>query len=1037
MLKTFISRPVFTCMLMAAVVVFGLVSFPRIGVDQLPNIDIPVVTVTTLLPGADPESMEKNVSKPLEDALSSLNGVDELKSISLDSVSQLIVFFKLETNLDTAAQDVRDRIQSALRNLPKDVEMPVVEKIDLDSAPILMLSLTGPLPIEALTRAAEDILKPALEAQVGVGSVDVVGGRKREIQLVVEPQSLRGHGLSIGNLSQALAAQSVDIPGGRAMQEGKEFVVRLAAEAQSVEEIGNIIISSPGGTPVRVRDVAAVIDGAQEARGLARSDFGAAIALNVRKQSGANTVQVAEAVKASLENMNAQLPEGLVVKTIIDNSTFIRSSILAVQEDMLLGGILAVLVVLIFLRNARSTLVAAISLPVSVIGTFAVMALLGFTFNIITMLALTLSIGLVIDDAIVVIENIVRHLEQGKPPMQAALEGVRQIALAVFAVTLAIVAVFIPVAFMDGIAGQFFYQFGVTVAVAVLISYAVSMTLAPMLSGRVLKEVSHATPNRVSVWLEQSFLRLESFYKKILAKVLAHRGLVMCGAIGVLALTLGLASLLKISFIPKNDTSSLTVAVELPQGSTLEDTEKELALIAEHVRKMPGVVETFATAGGGTLEEVHKGELIVNLLPVKQRALSQETFKIQLRESLPTPRPGVRLSIQDGAAASSGMRAREVEYALRGSEFATLVSAAEAGLLQMQKNPGFTDVDMNYRAGKPQYNVQINRERAAQLGVVAGQVGAMLRSYLGRDAFMSFREGGESYDVKLRLADATLSSKEALGQLTILSSSGQLVELRNIADIVPAEGPAQINRLNKQREITLFANIAQGYSLGEGMAYLAEHVEAKLPEGVSAGFAGTSKEMGKTLNAFAMALILGVVLLYMILAAQFESLIHPFTIMLALPFALIGGVTALLVTGQALSMFALIGVIMLMGVVVKNGILLVEFTLQLREEGKNAHEALLEAAPIRMRPILMTSIAMIAGMVPMLLAQGDGAAMRMPMALVVIGGLISSTVLTLLIVPVVYSLIDGFMSKLKNKVRKKASSKAPTTNVATPEALAS
>jgi len=1034
MLKTFIQRPVFTSILTAAVVVFGLVAFPKIGVDQMPDVDMPVVTVTTLLPGADPESMEKNVSKPLEDALASLNGVDELKSISLESVSQVVVSFKLETKLDTAAQDVRDRVQSALRHLPKDVDMPVVEKFDLGSAPILTLSLTGPLPIADLTRTAEELIQPALETQVGVGSVDIVGGRKREIQLVVDPQSLRGHGLAIGHLSQALAAQSVEIPGGRALHDGKEFVVRLVAEAQSVDEIENMVLASPGGVPVRVREVAAVIDGAQEARGSARADSGAAIALNVRKQSGANTVQVAKSVKASLEEINALLPEGVVIRAINDNSTFIRSSINAVQEDMLIGALLAVLVVLLFLRNPQSTLVAAIALPVSVIGTFAVMALLGFTFNIVTMLALTLSIGLLIDDAIVVIENIVRHLEQGKPPMQAALEGTKQIAVAVFSLTLAIVAIFVPVAFMEGMVGQFFYQFGVTVAVAVLISYAISMTLTPMLSGRVLKEAGHSSPGRVSAWLERRLVALETWYRNMLAKMLSHRGLVMVFALGILALTLGLASFLNLSFIPKNDTSAVKVAVELPLGSRLEDTERELSLVAAHLRTMPEVLETFSTAGGGSREEVHKGEVLVNLLPVKQRAFSQEAFKTQLRQTLPTPRPGVSRSIQDGNSSGPG---RDVEYTLRGSDFTTLVAAAEAGLLQMKNNPGFADPDMNYRAGKPQYSVQINRERAAQLGISAGQVGTMLRSYLGRDAFMSYREGGESYDVKLFLADATLSSKEALEQLTILSSTGQLVELRNIADIVAGEGPSQINRLNKQREITLFADMAQGYSLGEGMAYLRENVETKLPAGVRAGFAGSSKEMGKTLAAFARALLLGIALLYMVLAAQFESLVHPFTIMLSLPFALIGAISALLLTGQTLSMFALIGVILLMGLVVKNGILLVEFTLQIREQGKNIHEALLEAAPIRMRPILMTSIAMVAGMVPLLLAQGDGAAMRMPMAIVVIGGLISSTVLTLVVVPVVCSLLDGLASHSKHKKRQKVLSETPTPSVAAPEALAS
>ncbi|KFE71971.1 efflux RND transporter permease subunit [Hyalangium minutum] len=1014
MLETFIKRPVFTIMLMAAVVVFGLYAYPRIGVDQYPNVDIPVVTVTTLLPGADPESIEKNVSDPLEEALNTINGVDELNSINLENISQVTIAFKLGTNVDVAAQDVRDRVQATLRSLPNDIDTPVVEKFDIGSAPILTLSLSGSLPIDELTRVAEDVVKPSLQSQPGVGSIGVVGGRKREIQLVVDPQRLRGYGLAIGDVSQALQAQSVDLPGGRATQGGRERIVRLTAEARSVSEIGDIILASPKGTPVRVRDVAAVVDGAQEARGSARSDTGAAIALVVRKQSGSNTVQVAELVKESLAELNTQLPQGVTVSTISDNSTSIRASIHAVQEDMLVGGVLAVLIVLVFLRNLRSTLVSAIALPVSVVGTFAVMALLGFTFNIITMLALTLSIGLLIDDAIVVIENIVRHLEEGKTPIQAALEGTRQIAIAVFAVTLAIVAVFIPVAFMEGMIGQFFYQFGVTVAVAVLISYAVSMTLTPMLSSRLLKGHGHGAPsNRVSAAIERVLVGMENGYRRILGAVLNRRGLAMAAAVGVLVLTLGLARFLKFTFIPAADNGSVRVTLELPVGSTLEDTERELGIVAQQVRTLEGVKETFSTAGGGALEEVHKGEVMVNLVPRKERSFDQEAFKVRLRDTL-AQRPGVLMSVQDVSGVGGGGRTQQVQYVLRGTDWSQVVTSSEKLLAAMKSNPGLTDIDTTYRSGKPQYDVRIDRERAAQLGVPAAQVGASLRAYLGRDEFMTYREGGETYDVKLRLPDATLASQEALGQLTVRTSSGQLVELRNVANITPSEGPVQIDRLNQQRQITLLANLAPGYTLGEAMGYLTAQAQQELPQGVTGGFSGNAKEMGKTVAAFATALGLGILLLYMILAAQFESYIHPFTIMLSLPFAIIGAIGALLLSGNAMSMIALIGVIMLMGLVVKNGILLVDFTQQLREAGKSARDALLEAAPVRLRPILMTTIAMVAGMVPVALARGDGAETRVPMALVIIGGLITSTVLTLVVVPVVYSLLDGLASRKRH-----------------------
>ncbi|MCP3098248.1 efflux RND transporter permease subunit [Myxococcus sp. K15C18031901] len=1016
MLQTFIKHSVFTVMLMAAVVVFGLYAYPRIGVDQYPNVDIPVVTVTTLLPGADPESIEKNVTDPLEEALNTINGVDELNSINLENVSQVTLSFKLGTDVDVAAQDVRDRVQATLRSLPDDIETPVVEKFDIGAAPILTLSLSGALPIEELTRVAEDVVKPSLQSQPGVGSITVVGGQEREIQLVVDPQRLRGYGLAIGDVSQSLQAQSVDLPGGRATQGGRERVVRLTAEARSVDEIGNIILASPNGTPVRVRDVAAVVDGAQEARGAARSDTGAAVALVVRKQSGANTVQVAESVKESLSELNASLPQGVTVSTISDNSTTIRASIHAVQEDLLLGGVLSVLIVFLFLRDPRSTLVSAIALPVSVVGTFAVMALLGFTFNIITMLALTLSIGLLIDDAIVVIENIVRHLEEGKTPMQAALEGTRQIVVAVLAVTLAIVAVFVPVAFMEGMIGQFFYQFGITVAVAVLISYAVSMTLTPMLSSRLLKSHGHGPKNRVSAAIERALVAMENGYRRVLDGVLRHRGLTVAAAVGVLLLTLGMAKFLKFTFIPPSDNSAVRVTLELPVGSTLEDTEREMAQVAAQARTLEGVKETFSTAGGGTLEEVHKGEVQVNLVPRKERSFDQETFKVRLREAL-GQHPGVLLSVQDTSSTGGGGRTQQVQYVLQGSDWDQVVTSSEKLLTAMRSNPGFTDIDSTFRSGKPQFDVRVDRERAAQVGVPAAQVGTALRAYLGRDEFMKYREGGETYDVKLRLPDATLASEEALGQLTVRTSNGQLVELRSVADIVPSEGPVQIDRQNQRRQITLLANLAPGYTLGEGMGYLTAQAQQDLPKGVVGTFSGNAKEMGKTASAFGMALGLGILLLYMILASQFGSYIHPFTIMLSLPFAFIGAIAALLLSGHALSMIALIGVIMLMGLVVKNGILLVDFTQQLRDAGKSARDALLQAAPVRLRPILMTTIAMVAGMVPVALAQGDGAETRVPMALVIIGGLVSSTVLTLVVVPVVYSLLDGLSARFQRRAK--------------------
>src|SRR5512142_280876 len=558
-IRTFITRPVFTGMLTLVVLVFGLVAYPRIGVDQFPDIDFPIVTVTTVLPGADPEAIEKTVTDPLEEALNTLPGLDTLRSLNVDNVSQIIVRFDLERNVDVAAQDVRDKVQATLSKLPREVQSPVVQKFDIGAIPVATLAFSAPVPVERLTKLAEDVVKPSLQQIQGVGSVNIVGGRRREITVVIDPSLAKGYGLAPSDVAAAIRGQSIDVPGGRTLEPGVERTVKLAGEARSVEALRAIVIASPGGVPVRLGQVADVMDGPAEARGSAARSGKAALGLVVQKQSGSNTVKVAEAVKEALGKIERQLPQGSRMSVVVDGSKFIRSSIDAVQEDMLLGGILAVLVVLIFLRNYRSTLVSAVALPTAIVGTFAVMRALGFTFNVITMLALTLSIGLLIDDAIVVIENIVRHVEEGETPWEAARKATSEIALAVLAVTLSVVAVFVPVAFMEGIMGRFLYQFGVTVAVAVLISYLVSMTLTPMLSARVIKE--HQAHGRVFQAIERVLSGVEAIYRRALACVLDHRGLTVAAAIVVLGMTCGSATRLKFTFLPQQDMSMVKVTL--------------------------------------------------------------------------------------------------------------------------------------------------------------------------------------------------------------------------------------------------------------------------------------------------------------------------------------------------------------------------------------------------------------------------------------------------------------------------------------------
>jgi HAE1 family hydrophobic/amphiphilic exporter-1 len=636
------------------------------------------------------------------------------------------------------------------------------------------------------------------------------------------------------------------------------------------------------------------------------------------------------------------------------------------------------------------------------------MQALHFTFNIVTMLALTLSIGLLIDDAIVVIENIVRHLEHGKKPLQAAQDGTGEIALAVLAVTLAVVAVFVPVAFMEGIMGRFFFQFGVTVAVAVLISYLVSMTLTPMLSARILKE--HQGHGALSRAIERVLVFIETRYRAILAWMLSHRAITVGGAVAVLVGTVFMAGLLKFTFIPQQDMSLVKVTLELPSGTPLRETQRTLDDLVRQLRAVPGVTNAFSVAGAGAQEEVNKGEITVNLVPLADRSYGQQDFKQYLRRAMRVS-PAATLGVQDwSAVAGGGNRAQPVQFNLRGTNWDDLLAAVEKTKARMKTQPGFVDVDTTFRAGKPQLDVALDRERAAAVGVPAAALGQALRALMGGDKVTDFHQGGDTYDIKVKLPEDVLSDPSALGAISVRSASGQLVELRSIATVKASSGPSQIDHQAQMRQVTILADL-RNYSLGEAMGFLGKFAKEELPKTVTTDFDGQGRELGTAGKAFGLALILGVVLVYIILAAQFESLVHPFTIMMSLPFAVIGGIAGLLIARQYMSMMAMIGFIMLMGLVTKNGILLVEFTNQLKHAGKATRDALLEAGQVRLRPILMTTVAMIAGMIPVALARGDGAETRVPMAVAIIGGLITSTALTLGIVPVVYSLLDDLRSR--------------------------
>ncbi len=1003
-----IRRPVLATVMVSALLVFGLVAYPRIGVDLMPDVDFPFVTITAIYPGASPETVESKVVDKIEEAVNTVNGIKMLKSSSMENVGFVIVQFELERKADEAIQDVRDKVSGILRDLPSDLDPPVIAKFDINAMPILDLAISGPMATRDLTRIADKQIKQHLQTIPGVGEVLLVGGQDREIHVWIDPARLASHYLSVTDVMQALAIQNIEIPGGRLDVGQDEFVVKTRGQVKDAQELGDVIITAALGAPVRIRDVARVEDGAEERRSHSAIDGVSAVALRISKQSGANTVEVAEAVKAEVERLRSQLPEGVSISMPRDNSKFIAEAIGDVRFDLVFGAALAVLIVFAFLRDWRATFISALALPTSVIATFGFMKWLGFTFNQLTMLALSLSIGILIDDAIVVIEAIHRHMEKGKSAMQAAHDATKEIGLAVMATTASILAVFVPVATMKGIIGRFFYQFGVTVAFAVAVSLFVAFTLTPMLSARLLKP--HAGADwRVARWIGRALDAVDHAYQVLLGAALRHRVVTLTAAVVTLALTLLLVPLLKIEFFPQMDQGQLRVAVEMPAGRGLEATTRYVEDLAAQVREVPGVRETFATVGGGARGEVNKGEVLVNLVPRKERAFTQDHAISYIRNML-LDRKDALIAVEQASEMMGGMRGAQVQYNIRGTNLDAIHQAARRLADRLRETPGFVDVDETYRGGKPEVAVHIDRDRAADLGVPVGMVAMALRTFFAGDKATDLTTDGDRVDVRVRLDQPYRGRPEDILGLSARSTNGQLVQMANLVTVDTDEGPAMIERQERLRQVTVMSNL-DGLSLGEAQKKVEEVAREVVPPELTRDWTGFVQIMTESFGYMIPALILAIVLVYLILAAQFESFLHPFTIMLSLPFSFVGAFVGLLVTGKTLNMATFIGLILLMGLVTKNAILLVDLANQLKEQGVPTREALLRAGPVRLRPILMTTAAMIFGMVPTAMALSEGAEIRAPMAIAVIGGLITSTLLTLVVVPVAYSLLDQAIVK--------------------------
>lgn len=1003
---TAIKRPVFTTMIIGAIVVFGVISYRALGIDLFPRVEFPVVTIVSVLPGADPETVESTVSDPIEEAVSSVAGIKYLRSVSSDSVSQVIVEFELEKNVDVAFQEIQAKLGTARSELPDDVEEPVVQKFDIDASPIMAVVVSGNMSTRDLTHLADKVVKERLQRVRNVGQVKLVGSRDRKIWVWIDRAKLEGYGLSVQDVESALRSEHIEAPGGRVETGAREYVVKTKAEFESAVQLQNLVIAYRNATPVRISDIGRVEDGMEEERSIARLNGVRAISLLVRRQSGTNTVEVAHAVKEQVAKLRNELsPQGVRMEVAQDLSVFIEHSVEEVRFHLVFGGSLAILIVLVFLRNLRSTFISSLVLPTSVIGTFILMNTLGFTQNMMTLLALSLAIGLLIDDAIVVQENIMRHVEEGKSAPEAAHFATSEIALAVFATTMSVVAVFVPVAFTKGIVGRFFYQFGLTVAFAVLISMFVSFSLDPMLSSRILK---HPKKGRLYQISERFFLGIERVYERLLGVSLRRRWLVILIAVVTFIASGKVAGYLRSEFVPVEDQSEFNIQVKAPLGASLSTTDSAIEQIRTRLEGQPWLDYAFSTIGADELQRVNEGSLYVKMTEKGHRELTQMQAMQWTREKLADLKD-VRISVQPVPRVSGGGRANtQLQIEVRGSDLNKLESISLALMDKMRSTPGYVDVDSTYEKGKPEVDVHVKRDRAADLGVSPLAIASTVKALIGGDDVSKFRAEGDRYDISVRLQERFRNRVEDIQQLTVRNSRGELVPLQNVTRIREQAGPVQINRFSRARQITVLANLGKGKVLGEATLELRDVVkELNLPPGYSVEFVGQAQTMAESFGYLLFSLFLAVIVVYMVLASQFESFIHPFTIMLSLPLSVIGALGALVATGQTLSIFTMIGIIMLMGLVTKNAILLVDYTNTLRDrDGMERKAALLKAGPTRLRPILMTTLAMIFGMLPIALGRGAGSESRAPMATAIIGGLTTSTLLTLIVVPVVYTLLD-------------------------------
>lgn len=1059
-----IKRPVFTVMLVSAPVVLGILSYNRLGVDLLPNVEMPIVVVTATLKGASVEEMETSVTKPIEQIINTVSGIDEMRSTTKEGISQIVVQFVLEKDRDVAAQEVRDKISTILVQLPVGMDPPIIDKFDFNAAPVMTIAVSGRRPMQEITEIARKQIKENLEGVKDVGAVILVGGRQRAINVYVDTDKLTAYHLSIEEVRGALMRQNLELPGGRVDQGAQELVLRTMGRVGSAEAFRELIIANQNGYPVRIKDIGRVEDSFEEPRGLARLDGNNAVSLVVQKQSGANTVEVVERVRERFKQLAELLPPDIETFVVKDQSTFIVRSIEELNFHLVIAALLVASTILLFIQDWRTTIIASMAIPASIITTYAFMHGMGYTLNNMTMLGLILAIGIVIDDAVVIHENIFRHMEEhGRPARTAASTATREIALAVMATTMSLLVIFLPIVFMGGRIGRFFSSFGATVAFAIFMSLCVSFTMTPMLCSRFLKFESGRHGSK-ETWLWRA---IDGAYGAILGWSLRHRWVIVASCLGLLAVTPLLFKLVGFDFLPRDDQSEFEVVITLPEGYTLDRADKLFAEIEGRLRGLQGVTNTFTTIGDTTGRvsrgqgDVTNGTVYCRMVDLDQRQrkwydpvfwinavrgrpesdsryYSQFDIQRQARKIM-QDYPELRVAVQDVAVVSaSGFRQAMIDLNLRGPDLDKLQQYSDQIIGWMKQQGSYVDIDTSLSLRKPELRVKIDREKAADLGIPVQTIASSLNVLVGGEPVSKYKELDEQYDVWLRAELPFRNNPDSIARLMIPSPRAGLVQLSSVATLEPAKGPSTIDRFSMQRQVVVTANLEGHQALGDAVRDISVYVDSmNLPADYRYEFIGRAKAMGESNQNFLIAFLTSFLFMYMVLAAQFESFVHPITILVALPLTLPFAIFSLLMLRTNLDIYAMFGLFMLFGIVKKNGILQIDYTNVLRARGLKRDEAILEANHTRLRPILMTTVMLIAAMVPIALGRGPGAASRASLAKVILGGQALSLLLTLLVTPVAYSLWDDlarFWSRFFSRGRKDSESTAEEEPTPAPEA---